>query len=80
MSMLHIEFQTPLNSAFGKCIGESEISSKIPTRKSSTKTFRIDLQVGDVILGAKSPRRGDSSEILVRDEVRRINSLKGAEI
>ena len=39
MIMLNIEFRTPKNFAFKKCVDESGISSKLPTRKSSAKTF-----------------------------------------
>ena len=40
MLMLHIENPTPINFPREKCIGASEISSKIFTSRSSTKTIR----------------------------------------
>ena len=56
MFMLHIEFLTPLNFVGEKCIGGSEISSKISPRASSSKTIRGDLQVNDVMVCDKSLR------------------------
>ena len=66
--MLHIEFLTALNFVCEKCIGESEISSKIFTRKSST-TIREDLQVNDVMLFDKSLRKEILRKFRKREEV-----------
>ena len=49
VSMLNIEFPTPINFFCKKCVDTSGIPSKLLTRKLSTKTILHDLAVSDVI-------------------------------
>ena len=56
MYMLNIEFPTPINFVCKECVDVSGISSKLPTRKSSTKTILKDLAVTHFIARAKALR------------------------
>ena len=57
MCMLNIEFPAPINFVCKKCVDVSGISSKLPTRKSSSKTILNDLTVSDVIVCEKALRK-----------------------
>ena len=57
MYMLNIEFPTPINFVCKECVDVSGISSKLPTRKSSSKTILNDLTVSDVIVCEKALRK-----------------------
>ena len=57
MFMSNIEFPTPTNTVGKKCGGACGISSKLRTRRSSTKTILKDFAVSDVIVFEEALRR-----------------------